>query len=649
MCGIAGFFLTKINKRFDSEKVAYSMATSLEHRGPDKKKIWFDNDRKMFLSFSRLSILDLSDHGDQPMTSNNGRFIILFNGEIYNHKSLRKELDNLDYKIKWNGRSDTEILVNLIEYFGFEQTLKKIIGMFSIVVFDQKLQKLFLARDRVGEKPLYYGFVDENFIFASELKAFEVFPNFQKELNLDAVYNFLKFSVISGDKCVYKNIYKISPATFIEINLTNLRKDKKIKPVLYWNYYQNYHNNKAELNKNISLEEATGQVKILLQESIRDQLVSDVPLGVHLSGGIDSSLITAIASQNLKKIKTFSIGFENKEYDESIYSEKIAKILGTSHNKLILNNENLLSLVSNIGNTLDEPFADSSQLPMMALCNFSRRNIKVALTGDGGDEIFGGYNRYIFSKKYLNLLKKSPNLLKNLYSNFFKFILKYEVSTNTVGKILKISHSREQIEKISEIIKSNNFNELYENFTKTSQFSEKVFSLILKKNEERYNFDQETFSNYKVNILEKLMFNDLKKYLPDDILVKSDRISMSSSLELRSPFLDFRLIEFMSTLPSSFKVNDGKGKVILRKILKDFLPDDLFNRPKMGFSFPLNNWILGPLGGWAQDLIFSTDYSNIDFLNQNYIKNLWHDHKQNKNKGHFLWNILMFLTWLKRK
>jgi len=644
MCGIAGFFSAKINTSFDSEKIAHLMATSLEHRGPDKKKIWFDSDKKIYFSFSRLSILDLSDNGDQPMESNNGRFVILFNGEIYNHRTLKKELDNLGTAITWRGRSDTEILVNLIEYFGFEKTLKKITGMFSIVVFDKKLQKIFIARDRVGEKPLYYGFVEQNFVFASELKAFEVFPNFKKELNLDAVHDFLKFSVISGDKCIYKNIFKVQPATFLEINLNNLQTKEKVKSVVYWNNHSG-----IELNKNISLEEAVSHTKALLENSIESQLTSDVPLGVHLSGGIDSSLIAAIASKKLKNIKTYSIGFENKEYDESIYSEKIAKILGTSHDKLILNDKNLLSLISKVGHALDEPFADSSQLPMIALCNFSRRNIKVALTGDGGDEIFGGYNRYIFSEKYLNTLKKSPIFLKNLYSNFFKFVLKYKITTDVAGKVLKISHSKEQIEKISEIVKSNNFNELYENFTKTHNFSEEIFYNNLEKNNQKFNRDQEIFSNYKSDNFEKLMFYDLKRYLPDDILVKSDRISMSASLELRSPFLNFRLIEFMSTLPPSFKVNNGQGKIILRKILKDFFPEDMFNKPKTGFSFPLNYWLLGPLSGWAQDLIFSTDYSDIGFLNQNYIKNLWYAHAKNKNKGHFLWNILMLLTWLKRK
>ncbi len=636
MCGIAGFIQGKSSKiNINYNAVVNQMADALEHRGPDDKGFWIDDESNIALSYRRLAVIDLSKNGNQPMVSQNNRWIIVYNGEIYNHKELRKNLDDSGYKIKWKGTSDTETLLACIEFWGLEKSLSKIVGMFSFSLWDKKTKRLFLARDRFGEKPLYYGYIDKCFVFASEIKSFKIFPGFQKKINQSALRSYFSLNVVPNKFCIYENIFKLTPGSYICIGYDLVDNQVIPKPQHYWSITNLFNSSK---NKKISISEneINQEIKRMIQESVTQQLISDVPIGVFLSGGIDSSVITAMSVKNSNKpVKTFSIGFREKDYDESKIAHKIANHLRTDHTSYELSSSEADKYIMDMSSTFDEPFGDSSQIPMKLVCAMARKNITVALTGDGGDEIFGGYNRHILSYKYWSKIKHLPIFIRKIiFSSLAPFYTGFS----------KLSRPGEKLSKISNVIYSKNDKEFYSNLITNNFNCDRI--LYSENNQNNFLYNLPELERNSFNISEKLMIADLINYLSDDILVKSDRSSMSVGLEIRSPFLDHRILEFYSQVPFNYKIDRKKGKLALRKILNEFIPPDLIERPKMGFSIPLDNWLRGPLKNWASSLLSKKNLQKFDFFNSQSIEEVWQNHLNMKKRNeNLIWSLLMFIQW----
>ena len=639
MCGFAGFIDTKSF----SENILYRMTEVLNHRGPDDRGIWINKDIGIGFAHTRLAILDVSQAGKQPMESRSGRYVIIFNGEIYNHLELRKEVEykNNLQKNNWVGYSDTETLLAAIETWGIEVTLKKLNGMFAFAIYDKKNQNLILARDRIGEKPLYYGWQNNTFLFASELKAIKEHPNFDNEINENIIPLYLKYNYIPEPYSIYKNIYKLKPGSFITILCNN--KSKNIEEKDYWSLINNSY------SKNISKitdREAINEFEILIQNSVSKQKLSDVPIGSFLSGGIDSSLITAIMqSQSRNPINTFTIGFNDKNYDESYYANKIAKHLGTNHNQWIVEPTDVFSMIPSLSEIYDEPFADSSQIPTYLVSKFAKKKVTVCLSGDAGDELFGGYNRYI----WLSKIHSIPIYIRNILSFSIN-----RLSPTVWSKILnsfnpitpkkfKINMPGDRLHKLGNLLKTSSYEDTYNNFISTwNNPKDVLINNKLLTGSESYWKDFDFIKDHKM----RMMILDILNYLPNDILCKLDRAAMSNSLETRVPFLDINVINFSMNLPLNMKIRNNKGKWIVRKLLNKYVPKKLFDRPKMGFGIPIDNWLRHDLKEWASDLINQKNGVNHDYFDRNTIKMMWNEHLSGKNNWQYhLWNILSFDSW----
>jgi asparagine synthase (glutamine-hydrolysing) len=659
MCGFAGFLSLNKKDFLDSNSNIDLIKKKLSHRGPDFSDKWINEPQLVSFIHARLSIQDLSSLGNQPMVSHGGRYCIIYNGEIYNHLELRNFLKANFNISSWRGSSDTETLLSSFECLGIENTLKKCSGMFSIAIWDNLSNDLYLIRDRFGEKPLYFGIVQNMFVFASELKALKQITNFKNEINRDALNLFLRFAYVPSPRSIYDNIYKLEPGSLLKINSRNLAIiNKEIKNLEYTNFNiqkwwdaKDVYNNASKLmytDKNLALVD----LEKALSRSIYSQLISDVPVGAFLSGGIDSSLIVSLLKKKIgKQVSTFTIGFNENLFDESKYAKKIAKYLETDHNELILSAKESLNIIPYLDYVYDEPFADSSQIPTILISQFAKRKITVALTGDGGDELFGGYNRYIFIEKFWNylslvpfsirkLIAKSLGILSIDFLNNFNFI--YNLLTkNDISflgdKVNKFSHKMQSVK---------NLNDLYLSTISTYQTPSQ---LVLKSND----FSQNIFLHSKdlknEDFKSMMMFIDTQTYLTDDILCKVDRASMSTSLETRVPFLDKDIVELAWKIPTKMKVNQKEGKLILKEILNKYLPRELTQRPKMGFGIPLANWLRNELRDWAEDLIDEKKIINDGYFNSEIIKKLWNEHQSKKRDWqNILWPILMFQLWKKK-
>ena len=634
MCGFLGFInFNEINKDNLIE-----LSNHLHHRGPDSDSYYINQDKKIYLCHKRLSIIDVSSNASQPMFSQSKRFIIMFNGEIYNFKYLKnKYLSNY----KFQSSSDTEVILGLVELFGFNKTIEKLEGMFAIALFDIKENKFFLTRDRFGEKPLYYYNSDNSnkLFFTSDLLFLKKSNLFNNKINLNALGLYFQYNYIPSPYSIYQNIYKVKPGEIIEYNILNY----KIKKNIYFDSKTLFNKNKTNLN----FDESSSKLDNLLSNKINDQLTSDVPIGTFLSGGIDSTLITTIISKKfIKKIDTFTIGFDNNDFDETLKAKKIADYLGVNHHVEYLNNKNIIDTIDKIPHYFSEPFADSSQIPTLFLSEITRKKVKVALSGDGGDELFGGYNRYLFAISYLNKIKKIPYLLRSATSNSLYYLNKFYV----LKFILNLSNTRNKyayfnnkIEKTIKLINfKNNFD--YYNILTTNNINK---NLLKFKHIFNHNPALDTL-NFDENLYEKLTNGDILTYLPDDILCKVDRSSMASSLEVRTPFLNHEIAKFATSLPHEYKINKNNTKIILKDIIKKYLPEHLINFPKHGFTFPLNILINTTLKEYFYDNLNSNSLS--DFFDKKEILNLLnsHNNKYNDNST-LLWSILMFKKWIEYK
>lgn len=646
MCGIAGFFQGHMfSSRDEIQNCLKKMTDSIGHRGPDSDGLWYDLDNKIALGHRRLAILDLSESGHQPMLSDDDRYVIAFNGEIYNHLEIRQEIESSIPTIIWKGHSDTETLLKAIQVFGWENTLSKLIGMFAIVLWDIETKQLYLARDRFGEKPLYYGWQNNTFLFSSELKPLTLHPAFEKEVNKGSIALLLKHGYIPTPYCIWKNISKLPSAHYIVISENQTQPEVKC----YWSFTDMVES-AEEVKVSLTDDEAVNQVEYLLTKSIERQMISDVPLGALLSGGIDSSLVTALMQKvHTSPIKTFSIGFEDPKFDESKYAEAVAEHLGTEHTSLIMKPSDLLELVPDIAKIYDEPFADKSQLPTTIVSRLAKKHVTVVLSGDAGDEIFGGYSRYYLIQNLWSKLDKLPKMARKSLSELLT-TFSPEQSNLLFGWFFKLIDRPtlpDKVYKLGErLAQVNGLDELYLAYITELNNPEK-FIKGLNVTPEYFLGDTLNWPNIN-NPIERMMAIDTLTYLTDNILVKVDRAAMSTSLELRAPFLDHNVVEYAWKLPFKFKYRDGETKWALRQVLYKHVPKELIDRPKQGFGIPLNDWLRGPLKDWAEELL-SVEYLNTqNIFNSEEVRKVWSQHLSgNREYGARLWSILMFQAWYK--
>ena len=636
MCGIAGF----VGEIKHPEICLGEMVNSINHRGPDDRGIWFDDG--IGLAHARLSIIDLSSAGHQPMHSASRNYVLVFNGEIYNHQMIRKELESISHR-NWNGYSDTETLLVAIEHWGLEAALKKVKGMFAIALWDKRSQNLFLTRDRMGEKPLYYGWVGDQFVFASELKAIKKFPQFKNLIDRNALALFLRFNSIPSPYSIYQDIYKLDPGCIIELNAVS----KEIKKHIFWSSEQEYKT--ASMNRfSGTSEQAVNQLEYVLSNAVSSQMESDVPLGAFLSGGVDSSVIVALMqSQSTSKVNTFSVGFNEAEYNEAKHAHMVSKHLGTNHSELYVSERDALDIIPNLPHIYDEPFADSSQIPTYIISKFAKQKVSVALSGDAGDEIFGGYNRYVFAQKMFGKVRKIPIAIRQLMSKTI-----FSMTEEKLHKLLNVFVSKSytnighKLHKVAGVLSAESISELH--FKLVSQIHNPT-NWLLDTNEHKTLFNDDVSRFDELDPVEQMMAYDLITYLPTDILTKVDRAAMAVSLETRIPFLDPDVIRFSASLPLEFKIRNGVTKWALREVLYKYVEKDLIERPKMGFGIPLAEWLRGPLRDWAESLLDEKRLHQEGFFHVKFVRSKWEEHLNGKgNWHHQLWNVLMFQAWLEQ-
>jgi len=637
MCGFIGFLSDSKRSKEYLVDIANQMLTPIKHRGPDSSGIWFDQNSCITLGHRRLSIIDLSNSGKQPMQSKSKRFVIVYNGEVYNFKEIKKELDQANYGL-WEGSSDTEVILAAIEYWGIEKAVSKFIGMFSFALWDNEKELLHIARDRMGIKPLYWSYQNGNFIFGSELKALMSFEKWNAEIDKNSLALFMKYKYVPCPATIFKNTFQLEAATILTFN-----KNKNITKNKYWKLDDIAR--LGTLSNSSKDEYSDNKILELINDAVKCRLVSDVPIGAFLSGGIDSSAVVALMQKNsISPINTFSIGFSNDAYDETIYSKKIANHLNTNHSEYILEPKDAISIIPELPRIYDEPFSDSSQIPTFLLSKLTSNSVKVALSGDGGDEVFAGYNRYIYADKFLDKFNLMPiwlqNFSKNIvhsiskdsWSSFFRFFPEKHV----------FSRSGEKLYKLASVIGKNNI-DIYKTLISDWQFEDNLF--IGNKIYNDLNFNSPSYFN-ESNSVEYMQLMDQTYYLPNDILTKVDRASMANSLEVRVPYLDHRIVETMWKLPRKYKINNGISKVFLRKILGKHLEPIKFNRAKRGFSIPISEWLRGPLKDWAESLLSEEVIRNHGLLNYETINKKWNEHQSGKKNWHgHIWNILMFNAW----
>ena len=653
MCGITGFWA--LEEKENNLKNLREMAMALNHRGPDNTGYWHDSNNSIYLAHNRLSIIDLTIAGNQPMVSHSGRYIISYNGEIYNHYQLKKELEKNCVFTRWRGHSDTEVLLTLIDKYGLENALNKCVGMFALAIWDKQEQCLSLARDRMGEKPLYYGFSGNNknevFLFGSELSALKKWDNFSNPINNIALNELLNFQAISAPNSIYKDIYQLKPGHIITIKYP--KKEILSESRSWWDLNSTIKN--CLQNKIDNFEQAKASVEKSLSESVKLQSIADVSLGTFLSGGIDSSLITALLqNQSSKKVKTYTIGFEEDNYNEAHFSKEIANYLDTDHTEFFLTSKDALKIIPELSKIFSEPFADSSQLPTYLVCNEVRKSgLNVALSGDGGDELFGGYNRYFLGENIWKNLKNIPWFLRSITGRIgvklpHRLIDQFSAvaGINNFGsKILKLSERLKYIKNEDEFYYS-----LISQWENPNEIINPEFNYLIKKNfltSLRNNLPNE----FDDDLTARMMIFDSLHYLPNDILAKVDRSAMATSLETRSPFLDHRVIETAWKLDMNLKVKKNKfsttGKWILREILSNYIPRNLFERPKAGFGIPLAEWLREPLKDWAGDLLNKQNIKKYGYLNEEKVNSLWLDHiNYRTDNSSKLWPIIMWQAWL---
>ncbi len=645
MCGLAGYLLLENTLSPDeSKRILQSMGKAVSHRGPDDKGHWLDGVAGVGLVHQRLSIIDLSSAGHQPMVSASKRYVLVFNGEIYNHKDLRVKLVSENKIYNWVGNSDTETFLNCIDAWGLERALKSVHGMFAIALWDKKVKTLMLARDRFGEKPLYYGWQGLGkksvFLFASELDAMRAHPFFTGKINRFALSKYLKNNYVGSEQSIYRGISKLKPGCHVRVSRENS------KPKVYeWFSAINLAKKGTKQRFSDSLGDAVDELELLLSRAVEKQMISDAPLGAFLSGGIDSSTIVALMQKNsTKPIKTFSIGFSETEYNEAGYAKLVASHLNTDHSELFISAKQALDVIPKLPDIYSEPFADSSQIPTFLLSELASTKVKVCLSGDAGDELFSGYDRYRFTNLIWSKIKLLPMPIRKLTASLILNIPSR--NWDYIGRMFSFSRLGDRLHKGSFLLNQESISELYDSLTSLCHDPQELLEGSENHLKQTSPFNSIPFIE---NDIEKMMLYDLIGYLPDDILAKVDRASMHVGLETRIPFLDPNVVEFAWRLPLDFKIRDNDTKWPLRQILHRYVPKKLIDRPKMGFGIPLGAWLRGSLREWAESLIEKNKLKAEGFFKPEMIEKKWNEHqKGTRNWQYQLWGILMFQAWLSK-
>jgi len=645
MCGLTGFYQPHGFNKMDGHETVATMADQIIHRGPDDSGTWLDQSAGIALAHRRLSILDLSTAGHQPMVSKSARFILAFNGEIYNHLDIRKEIESSGNPLVWKGHSDTETLLAGVEVWGIEETIKKSIGMFAIALWDRKTRTLILARDRIGEKPLYYGWQgqgnDRVFLFGSELKALKAHPAFKADVDRDALCLFLRYNYIPAPYSIYQGIAKLEPGCLLSISLAQ----SEPKVCKYWNAASVSIAGATKPFEG-SADSAVDALETLTKDAVRQQMMADVPLGAFLSGGIDSSTVVALMqAQSSRPIKTFTIGCSEKGYNEAVHAKEVARYIGTEHTELYITPQQAMDVIPQLPSLYCEPFSDGSQIPTFLVSQLAKQHVTVSLSGDGGDELFCGYNRYKHTAALWRKLSCIPIPLRNLLA---KGVTKIPPHTwDRYAGVLPWSHVGDKLHKGAGVMSSSSVEDLYT--AMVSHWADP--SALVKGGVEPLSLPMSIQSAlFGLGDVQRMMAMDILTYLPDDILVKVDRAAMGVSLESRVPFLDHRLVEFAASLPMEYKLRDGQTKWVLRQLLYRYVPRKLIERPKMGFGFPLDAWLRGPLRDWAEGLLSEQRLNNDGFFHPDAIRKKWIEHLSKKrNWSNQLWSILMFQAWLEQE
>ncbi len=640
MCGIAGFWKSKSGPETPRD-VLQRMGNALRHRGPDDSGCFWDDSAFLGLAHRRLSILDLSAEGHQPMTSASGRYVIVFNGEIFNFQEINAELG----AVQWRGHSDTEVMLEAFERWGLESAVQRFVGMFAFALWDREQRKLWLVRDRLGIKPLYYGRVGGDLVFASELKAIRQYPNFDATVDRDALALYMRFNYVPSPHCIYEGICKLPPGCMLEVGSPS--SDPSVHR--FWSPIDVARQGLAAPLHG-SDEEVVERLHHELKTAVGLRMIADVPLGAFLSGGIDSSLVVALMqAQSNRPVKTFTIGFHESGFNEAAHAKAVAKHLGTDHTELYLTAQDALNVVPLLTSMYDEPFADSSQIPTYLVSKLARSKVTVSLSGDGGDELFAGYNRYLFARHLSKTLSRTPKAVRTL-------LVKSVRSVSPAG----IDRVYAQVRSL--VPRGKRWDAVGDKAHKFSNFllCESPEAIYLEAVSHWSKPSQVVANSRDADIITPLMAEaasigafedammliDQQTYLPDDILTKVDRASMAVSLEARVPLLDHRLVELAWRIPLSMKIRNGVSKWPLRQVLHKYVPQDLLERPKMGFGVPIEHWLRGPLREWAEHLLSDEAMQQHGLLNKSAIREKWQEHLSGtRNWQGMLWNALMFQDW----
>lgn len=645
MCGIAGFFTHSESRDSNAmTAVVRGMTDAIRLRGPDDEGAWVDPEHGVALGHRRLSILDLSPLGHQPMTSTSGRYVMVFNGEIYNFQQLRAELEPLGHT--WRGHSDTEIMLAAISQWGVLEATRRFNGMFAFALWDRQEAALHLVRDRLGEKPLYYGRVGNTLVFGSELKAVRAYPGFSMDVNRTALTALLRHNYIPDPLCIHTSFHKLPPATMVTFRSPT----DEPEPVCYWSLREVIARGRANPFEG-SDDEAVDHFESLLKSAVGLRMISDVPLGAFLSGGVDSSLIVAMMqAQSSRPVRTFTIGFHEKEHNEAGFAKEVARHLGTDHTELYVSGQDALNVIPKLPDLYDEPFSDDSQIATYLVCQMARQHVTVALSGDAGDELFGGYERYAVGRSLWNKFAWMSPAQKKLAARAMTSLA--PSTLNALGRMagpvlpgaLRKVRLGDKLHKLAEVISVPGMDTLYLNLM---SHWKRPAEIVIGGAEPTTSMVDQTGWPEVSDFTHRMMHLDMENYLPGDILAKVDRAAMGVSLETRIPLLDTDVMEFAWRVPYSMKVRQGHGKWLMRQALYRHVPRALIDRPKRGFGIPLEHWLRGELRDWAEDLLSEARLKREGFFHPAPIRQKWDEHLSgSRNWNFYLWDVLMFQAWL---
>ena len=648
MCGIAGF-LTRV-RIGDPVATVTRMADAIVHRGPDDGGAWVDEASGVALAHRRLAILDLTPAAAQPMVSACRRYVMAFNGEVYNFEGIRSELEQAGVAPVWRGHSDTEVMLAAIAIWGLDAALKKFVGMFAFALWDRENRTLTLVRDRLGEKPLYYGWVGESFLFGSELKALRAHPSCPSEINRDALTLLLRHNAIPAPYSIYQGIYKLLPGTWLSLTERDVTTRVLPSPVVYWSARLVAEAGQRNLFQGGDAA-AIAELECLLSQAVGGQMVADVPLGAFLSGGIDSTTVVALMqAQSSRPVKTFTIGFNEAGYDEAKHAFGVSRHLGTEHTQLYATPRDAMDVIPYLSAIYDEPFADWSQIPTLLISRLARQHVTVCLSGDGGDELFGGYNRHFWVRNLWRKMGWMPRPLRAALAGALTTLppTAWNAAFQRLGRLLpawlRYATPGDKLHKAAEILAERSPEDIYlgliSHWKTPAQLVLGSHEPITLLTDPGHRPDLPNFEHH-------MMYLDQMTYLSDDILTKVDRAAMAVSLETRVPLLDHRVVEFAWSLPLSMKIRHDQGKWLLRQALYKHVPKELIERPKMGFGVPIDHWLRGPLKSWAAALIEPGRLARDGFFDPAPIQRKWAEHQSgSRNWSYHLWSVLMFQSWV---